>query len=144
MREIRKLWFCQNYEEYLQEHSILSESWHLNWKKKWTELKSTWFHLIFLSGIYTYTYAAEKQEGCVTCSQIPKDLIFSEEARLSDLMEHLSSTYQMKSPGVTTTDDQGRNRTLYLPNVPSIEERTRPNLKKSFKGPISTYSLILK
>lgn len=49
-------------------------------------------------------------------------------------MEHLSTTYQMKSPGVTTTDKQGRNRTLYLPNVSSIEERTRPNLKKTLKG----------
>ena len=54
--------------------------------------------------------------------------------RLSELMEHLSSTYQMKAPGVTTTDDSGRNRTLYLPNPASIEERTRPNLKKTLKG----------
>ncbi|XP_046632158.1 NEDD8-activating enzyme E1 catalytic subunit-like [Daphnia pulicaria] len=84
-------------------------------------------------GIYTYTYAAERNESCVACSQIPKDLFFHENARLSEVMEHLSTTYQMKSPGVTTTDKQGRNRTLYLPNVSSIEERTRPNLKKTLK-----------
>ena len=70
----------------------------------------------------------------MACSQIPKDLFFHENARLSEVMEHLSTTYQMKSPGVTTTDKQGRNRTLYLPNVSSIEERTRPNLKKTLKG----------
>ncbi|XP_057379438.1 NEDD8-activating enzyme E1 catalytic subunit-like [Daphnia carinata] len=84
-------------------------------------------------GIYTYTYAAERNENCVACSQIPKDLVFHENTRLSEVMEHLSTTYQMKGPGVTTTDKQGRNRTLYLPNVSSIEERTRPNLKKTLK-----------
>jgi hypothetical protein len=90
--------------------------------------------LVTSAGIYTYTYAAERNESCVACSQIPKDLFFHENARLSEVMEHLSTTYQMKSPGVTTTDKQGRNRTLYLPNVSSIEERTRPNLKKTLKG----------
>lgn len=102
-------------------------------------MQNTWvlrafWPTVLSSGIYSYTYAAERQENCVACSQIPKDLIFSEEARLSDVMEYLSSTYQMKGPGVTTTDDQGRNRTLYLPNIASIEERTRPNLKKTLRG----------
>jgi ubiquitin-activating enzyme E1 C len=36
----------------------------------------------------------------------------------------------MKSPGLTATID-GKNRTLYMPTVTSIEERTRVNLKKS-------------
>jgi len=40
----------------------------------------------------------------------------------------------MKGPGVTTTDDHGKNKTLYLPNISSIEERTRPNLKKTLHG----------
>lgn len=95
------------------------------------------------AGIYTYTYAAERNENCVACSQIPKDLVFHENARLSEVMEHLSTTYQMKGPGVTTTDKQGRNRTLYLPSVSSIEERTRPNLKKTLKG-IASYVLLLR
>ena len=89
------------------------------------------------AGIYTYTYAAERKENCVACSQIPKDLVFHENTLLSEVMEHLSTTYQMKGPGVTTTDKQGRNRTLYLPSVSSIEERTRPNLKKTLKGAAS-------
>ena len=92
------------------------------------------FYLLSSVGIYTYTYAAERNENCVACSQIPKDLVFHENTRLSEVMEHLSTVYQMKGPGVTTTDKLGRNRTLYLPNVSSIEERTRPNLKKTLKG----------
>lgn len=87
-----------------------------------------------MTGIYTYTYAAERKEGCVACSQIPTTLAFHENVKLKDLLEHLSATYQMKNPGATTTDHQGRNKTLYLPNVTSIEEMTRANLKKSLKG----------
>ena len=95
------------------------------------------FYIFILSsrtGIYTYAYAAERNEQCVVCSQVPKELVMDEGFRLSQLMEHLSSTYQMKAPGVTTTDENGKNRTLYLPNPASIEERTRPNLKKTLKG----------
>lgn len=86
------------------------------------------------AGIYTYAYAAERNENCVACSQIPKEVAFAESARLAEVMAHLAATYQMKGPGVTTTDERGRNRTLYLPSVASIEERTRPNLKKTLKG----------
>lgn len=86
------------------------------------------------AGIYTYAYEAERNENCVVCSQIPKTLVFHENTRLQEVMEHLSTTYQMKGPGITTTDDHGRNKTLYLPNISSIEERTRPNLKKTLNG----------
>lgn len=37
---------------------------------------------------------------------------------------------QMKSPGITTSID-GKNRTLYMQTVKSIEEKTRGNLKKT-------------
>ena len=39
----------------------------------------------------------------------------------------------MKSPGVTTSVN-GKNKTLYMQTVKSIEERTRANLKKTLKG----------
>lgn len=39
----------------------------------------------------------------------------------------------MKSPAVTTMID-GKNKTLYMPSIASIEEATRPNLKKTLKG----------
>ena len=40
---------------------------------------------------------------------------------------------QMKSPGVTTSVN-GKNKTLYMQTVKSIEERTKENLKKTLKG----------
>lgn len=39
----------------------------------------------------------------------------------------------MKSPGVTTTREDGRNRTLYIQSVASLEARTRDNLKKTLE-----------
>lgn len=44
-----------------------------------------------------------------------------------------SNEYQMKSPGVTTTREDGRNRTLYIQSVPSLEAKTRDNLKKTLE-----------
>lgn len=90
-------------------------------------------YLVFndTDGIYTYTYAAERKADCVACSQIPKTLAFQEATPLRAVLEHLSDVFQMKNPGVTTTDGRGRNRTLYLPSVSSIELMTRPNLKKT-------------
>ena len=38
----------------------------------------------------------------------------------------------MKSPGATTSIG-GKNKTLYMPRVKSIEEATRPNLKKALR-----------
>lgn len=40
---------------------------------------------------------------------------------------------QLKSPGVITQVD-GKNRTLYMSTVKSLEEATKPNLKKSLAG----------
>lgn len=44
---------------------------------------------------------------------------------------------QMKSPGITTTVN-GRNKTLYMQTVQSIEERTKGNLKKTLGGKTCT------
>ncbi|KAG8321731.1 NEDD8-activating protein uba3 [Homalodisca vitripennis] len=86
-----------------------------------------------VDGIYTYTYGAEKKEDCLACSQVPKCLeVSSGEIKLQELIDHLceDAKYQMRSPGITAIIN-GKNRTLYLPHVASIEERTRENLKKS-------------
>ena len=47
--------------------------------------------------------------------------------KLQDFLTLLteSAEYQMKSPGVTTTLPDGRNKTLYMAKVASIEEKTR-------------------
>jgi ubiquitin-activating enzyme E1 C len=64
---------------------------------------------------------------------VPKVLeIQGPEAKLQDIITVLceSPKFQMKSPGLTANID-GKNRTLYMPTVTSIEEKTRVNLKKS-------------
>lgn len=86
-----------------------------------------------VDGIYTYTYEAEKKPDCLACSHKAKILeLKSGNMKLQELIDFLSENpaYQMKSPGITSYIG-GKNRTLYLPTVASIEEKTRDNLKKS-------------
>lgn len=86
-----------------------------------------------LEGIYTYTYEAERKEDCVACSQIPKEIVIKDSKfKLKDLIELLcnNSDLQMKNPGLTANID-GKNKTLYMQAVPSIEEKTRENLLKT-------------
>lgn len=86
-----------------------------------------------IDGIYTYTYSAEKKEDCLACSQVPKSIeISSGNIKLQELIDRLCDDpmYQMRSPGITALVN-GKNRTLYLPHVSSIEEQTRDNLKKT-------------
>ena len=42
---------------------------------------------------------------------------------------------QLKSPGLVTMAD-GKNRTLYMSTVQSIETATKPNLKKTLQGTV--------
>lgn len=51
---------------------------------------------------------------------------------LQDLIDYLCTDgdYQMKSPGLTT-NIEGKQKTLYMSSVKSIEEQTRPNLTLS-------------
>lgn len=86
-----------------------------------------------VDGIYTYTYEAEKKDDCLICSQKPKILeIGDANSKLQDLIDKLcnDAAFQMKAPGVTTSAG-GRQRTLYMSKVASIEKQTRENLKKS-------------
>jgi len=58
------------------------------------------------------------------------------DAKLQDFIDLLTADarYQMKSPGVTTINPAtGRNKTLYMASVESIEKATKPNLKKTLK-----------
>lgn len=87
-----------------------------------------------VDGIYTYAYEAEKKEDCLVCSQKSQILEIKDphKMKLKDLLEVLSNSaaYQMKSPGLTTVID-GKNKTLYMATIKSIEERTRVNLDKT-------------
>ncbi|XP_044761234.1 NEDD8-activating enzyme E1 catalytic subunit [Coccinella septempunctata] len=93
-------------------------------------------YLVFndVDGIYTYTYEAEKKENCLVCSQVPQviDINDPTKMKLKDIITLLteSAQYQMKSPGLTTVVN-GKNKTLYMSTIKSIEERTRDNLNKS-------------
>uniref|UniRef100_A0A1Q3F3G9 NEDD8-activating enzyme E1 catalytic subunit n=1 Tax=Culex tarsalis TaxID=7177 RepID=A0A1Q3F3G9_CULTA len=85
-------------------------------------------------GIYTYTYEAEKKPDCLACSQVPRPVEVADLAAmtLQDLIQHLCDNpeFQMKSPGLTATVE-GKNKTLYMATVKSIEEATRKNLTLS-------------
>lgn len=87
-----------------------------------------------LDGIYSYTYEAERKVDCLACSQVPKVVNVDDPngMTLQDLITHLceSLDFQMKNPGLTTQID-GKNKTLYMATVKSIEERTRSNLTLS-------------
>ncbi|XP_055624776.1 nedd8-activating enzyme E1 catalytic subunit [Toxorhynchites rutilus septentrionalis] len=85
-------------------------------------------------GIYTYTYEAEKKSDCLACSQVPRlvDVVDPNTMTLQDLIQYLcdSSEFQMKSPGLTA-NVEGKNKTLYMSTVRSIEEATKSNLTLS-------------
>eukprot|EP00064_Thunnus_orientalis_P025642 superscaffoldBa00013531_g26039 len=93
-------------------------------------------YLVFndVDGLYTYSFEAERKDNCSACSQVPQDLQFPPSAKLQEVLEYLTenASLQMKSPAITTTLE-GKNKTLYLQSVKSIEERTRPNLCKTLK-----------
>ncbi|CAH0552659.1 unnamed protein product [Brassicogethes aeneus] len=87
-----------------------------------------------VDGIYSYTYEAEKKENCLVCSQIPQELPIKDPSlmKLKEIISLLceSVIYQMKSPGITTTIG-GKNKTLYISAIKSIEEKTKDNLNKT-------------
>ncbi|XP_041130420.1 NEDD8-activating enzyme E1 catalytic subunit-like isoform X3 [Polyodon spathula] len=93
-------------------------------------------YLVFndVDGLYTYTFEAERKENCSACSQVPQKLHFSSSAKLQEVLDYLTenASLQMKTPAITATVD-GKNKTLYLQTVASIEERTRPNLSRTLK-----------
>ncbi|KAK4297436.1 hypothetical protein Pmani_030133 [Petrolisthes manimaculis] len=85
-------------------------------------------------GIYTYTYEQEKKEDCVACSQVPQELEMKLSDKLQDVITTLAESlqYQMKKPGLTAMI-AGKTKSLYLHSPASIEEKLRPNLKKTIE-----------
>uniref|UniRef100_A0A182P6A8 NEDD8-activating enzyme E1 catalytic subunit n=1 Tax=Anopheles epiroticus TaxID=199890 RepID=A0A182P6A8_9DIPT len=87
-----------------------------------------------VDGIYTYTYEAEKRSDCLACSQVPRPVEINDPngMTLQDLIQHLCENpeFQMKSPGLTAVLE-GKNKTLYMGTVKSIEEATKGNLTLS-------------
>lgn len=87
-------------------------------------------------GVYTFTYEAERKEDCITCSPSAAKYLDVDDTnvRLEKVIESLAEhpQYQMKNPALTIELD-GKRKTLYMPNVPSIELKTRPNLKMTLE-----------
>lgn len=87
-----------------------------------------------VDGIYSYTYEAERKENCLGCSQNLQilDVKDPNKMKLKDVIALLleNAAYQMKNPGITAVLN-GKHKTLYMSNVPAIEEKTRANLGKS-------------
>ncbi|XP_063619251.1 NEDD8-activating enzyme E1 catalytic subunit [Cydia splendana] len=82
-------------------------------------------------GVYTYTFSADRRADCVACSNTTRTMELEAQATLQTILTKLQEEpkYLMKSPGITTIIN-GRNKTLYMSSIKSIEERTRDNLKK--------------
>uniref|UniRef100_A0AAR2JU40 NEDD8-activating enzyme E1 catalytic subunit n=1 Tax=Pygocentrus nattereri TaxID=42514 RepID=A0AAR2JU40_PYGNA len=137
-------WVFQNSLERAAEFSITGVTYRLTQAACATEVfkiaTSAYIplnnYLVFndVDGLYTYTFEAERKENCSACSQVPQKLQFPPSAKLQEVLEYLTenSSLQMKSPAITATLE-GKNKTLYLQTVASIEERTRPNLCKTLK-----------
>jgi len=85
-------------------------------------------------GIYTGVVSLEKSEDCAVCSQKQHHFPpLSNDAKLQDLLDFLvtSPKYQMKSPAITAVGQP--SKTLYIPNIPSLEKQTKGNLKKTLQ-----------
>jgi ubiquitin-activating enzyme E1 C len=93
-------------------------------------------YLVFndIDGVYTYKYEAEKNPECLSCSLVPRSISINNPSSmtLQDLIDYLCDNpeFQLKNPGLTTKID-GKNKTLYMSTVKSIEEQTRSNLTLS-------------
>jgi len=68
------------------------------------------------------------------CGRVANLLKIKSEAKLEDLVENLCQDdgARMRNPALTANIN-GKQTTLYISSVPSLEKQTRPNLKKSLK-----------
>jgi ubiquitin-activating enzyme E1 C len=69
------------------------------------------------------------------CSQIPSVLPASATLKLEQIISFLcdEKEFRMKNPALTACI-QGKQKTLYMGTIASIEKSTRPNLKKTLTG----------
>ena len=92
-------------------------------------------YMIFnnVDGIYTFAFQSERKENCLVCSRCTHELAFSFSDKLQCLIDKLGEeeSFNLKMPTLTTLVS-GENRTLYMRNLPQMEELLRPNLEKSF------------
>ncbi|KAK4550046.1 hypothetical protein LTR36_003013 [Oleoguttula mirabilis] len=82
------------------------------------------------SGVYTYTFEHQKKDDCPVCGNLPKDMLLNPESTLGELVESLAERpeSQLKKPNLRTEE-----KTLYYSAPASLEESTRPNLKRKLR-----------
>jgi len=82
------------------------------------------------SGLYTYTFAAEKKDDCPVCGNLAQNMTVDPELSLEDFLASLAekAEAQLKKPSIRT-----EAHTLYVQAPKSLEEQTRPNLSKKMR-----------
>ena len=82
------------------------------------------------SGLYTYTFQAEKKDDCPVCGNLTQEIVIDPEMTLEDWLAGLAerAEAQLKRPSVRTEE-----KTLYMREPAGLEEATRPNLRKKLK-----------
>ncbi|KAJ9502392.1 NEDD8 activating enzyme [Exophiala xenobiotica] len=86
------------------------------------------------SGLYTYTFAAEKKDDCPVCGNIAQNMVIDADITLEEFLASLAerAEAQLKKPSIRT-----EAKTLYVQAPKSLEEQTRPNLSKKMNELIS-------
>ncbi|TVY71237.1 NEDD8-activating enzyme E1 catalytic subunit [Lachnellula suecica] len=77
--------------------------------------------------IYTYTFKHEKKDDCPVCGNLARELEVDPNFTLQEFLESLAerAEAQLKKPSI-----RAEGHTLYMQSPVSLEEMTRPNLKK--------------
>ncbi|KIV90271.1 hypothetical protein B0A52_03704 [Exophiala mesophila] len=81
-------------------------------------------------GLYTYTFAAEKKDDCPVCGNLAQNVTVDPDITLENFLTGLAerADAQLKKPSIRT-----EARTLYVQAPKSLEEQTRPNLKRKLR-----------
>ncbi|KKY25998.1 putative nedd8-activating enzyme e1 catalytic subunit [Diplodia seriata] len=77
--------------------------------------------------VYTYTFEHEKKDDCPICGNLARTLDVDSADSLEEFLESLAERpeTQFKKPSI-----RSEAKTLYQQFPPSLEEQTRPNLKR--------------
>ncbi|KAL9102768.1 MAG: hypothetical protein Q9163_002130 [Psora crenata] len=81
-------------------------------------------------GVYTYTFETERKPDCPVCGNLAKDIRVDPNMTLQEFLDTLGERpeAQLKKPSI-----RSGSGTLYMRFPQSLEEQTRPNLKKKMK-----------
>lgn len=87
-------------------------------------------YLVFndVDGIYTYSYAGERNPNCLVCSNLPQTLPVSKSLTLQQLMNHLQEHFDMEVPLSLTATTEDSPLTLYMP---ALHDKLEGNLSKT-------------